>query len=178
MPKKAKETGVQWMWKPATRVAIKADVFGEVLEKIRATNDGVASNEAIVEAARPKDSPIHSLFEWDNSAAAEKYRQEQARYYARHVIKVISRPTKEKPAQTRIANICVKGSDGKSERRDAVLVMTDKEMRLQAIEDCLKLLMGIRRRFAHIVELSKIFMVIDTAVEDHFGAEGKKVEGF
>lgn len=32
----------------------------------------------LVDAARPKNSPIHKYFEWDDSIAAEKYRQRQA----------------------------------------------------------------------------------------------------
>ncbi len=42
--------------------------------------------ESIVDAARPKKSSIHHLFEWNNSAAAREYRLEQARYFARHVV--------------------------------------------------------------------------------------------
>ncbi len=30
--------------------------------------------DALLEAARPKDSPLHCLFEWDPEIAAQKYR--------------------------------------------------------------------------------------------------------
>ncbi len=30
--------------------------------------------EALIEAARPKDSPLHCLFEWDTEIAAQKFR--------------------------------------------------------------------------------------------------------
>lgn len=41
--------------------------------------EGVLSSKELLEKARPRNSPIHHLFEWDDSVAAEKYRQNQAR---------------------------------------------------------------------------------------------------
>lgn len=49
------------------------------LTKIRSQH-GVLTPEAVVEAARPADSPLHRRFEWDDAAAAEGYRREQARH--------------------------------------------------------------------------------------------------
>jgi hypothetical protein len=34
--------------------------------------------ENVVDASRAKDAPLHNCFEWDNEAAAEKYRLKQA----------------------------------------------------------------------------------------------------
>lgn len=39
----------------------------------------------VVDAARRPDSPLHSHFEWDDSAAAEKFRLDQARALIRTV---------------------------------------------------------------------------------------------
>lgn len=39
----------------------------------------------VLDAARPEDSPIHACFDWDNSAAAELWRLEQARDLIRRV---------------------------------------------------------------------------------------------
>lgn len=39
----------------------------------------------VVEAARAEDHPLHHRFEWDDSAAAEKYRLSQARQLIRVV---------------------------------------------------------------------------------------------
>ena len=35
---------------------------------------GVFGAEAVVEAARPEDAPLHSYFEWDDTEAARRYR--------------------------------------------------------------------------------------------------------
>ena len=51
----------------------------EELERIRYENDGVLLVDAIVEAASEIGSPLHKHFTWDDTEAARRYRQEQAR---------------------------------------------------------------------------------------------------
>lgn len=41
--------------------------------------DGDVRASTVVDEARPKDSPIHDQFEWDNRVAGEQYRLAQAR---------------------------------------------------------------------------------------------------
>lgn len=47
--------------------------------------DGEIRPSALIEEARPKDSPIHDAFEWNNSKAAFEYRLMQARQWIRRV---------------------------------------------------------------------------------------------
>lgn len=61
-----------------------AQVLGETLESL-----GNFTPRDVVQAARRKDSPIHSLFEWDNREAADKYRLDQARRHVNHLRVVI-----------------------------------------------------------------------------------------
>lgn len=49
------------------------------LERLREENDGLLTVAAIVEAAKDEDSPLHKHFDWDDTHAAEKYREWQAR---------------------------------------------------------------------------------------------------
>lgn len=54
-------------------------VIGEALTKISAATNGKLTPSAVVEAARNRRHPLHRFFEWDDTAAAEKWRQDQAR---------------------------------------------------------------------------------------------------
>lgn len=47
--------------------------------------DGLIVAKAVVEAAREDGSPLHDYFEWNNSKAAESYREWQARMLIRQV---------------------------------------------------------------------------------------------
>ena len=59
----------------AIRAALKA------VEK----QDGTLTPTRVVEAAKPKSSPMHDSFEWDDSIAGQKFREEQARTLIRTV---------------------------------------------------------------------------------------------
>ncbi len=54
--------------------------------------DGVLNPEVIVEKAKSAKSAMHSMFEWDNTEAAQKYRIMQAR----HIIRIFIVETKIK----------------------------------------------------------------------------------
>jgi hypothetical protein len=56
----------------------KQKLLKEVCLEIK-KRDGKITPKALVDHARSKDSPIHSLFEWNNAKAAEEYRLWQAR---------------------------------------------------------------------------------------------------
>ena len=67
---------------------IDADIVGEELERIR-VKTGQLKPEEVVKEAKPKKSPIHGAFEWDDSVAGEKYRIHQARNIIRAVRVVV-----------------------------------------------------------------------------------------
>lgn len=57
----------------------------QTLDELLEQGNGLLKPEAVVEAARPESSPLHSHFEWNDSKAAEKYRLDQARVLIRSV---------------------------------------------------------------------------------------------
>lgn len=56
---------------------------------------GVIKPQVIVKEARPKKAPLHPVFEWDDSVAAEEYRLVQARNLVRAVHVVVESPDGE-----------------------------------------------------------------------------------
>lgn len=56
----------------------------EHLEAIYAAN-GALTPSLVVDAARDPESPLHDRFEWDDSIAGERYREQQARQLIRTV---------------------------------------------------------------------------------------------
>ena len=62
------------------------DAVVSALRSIAAKNDGLLKPEDVVEAARPANSPLHTRFTWDDSAAAHQFRLEQARTLIRTTI--------------------------------------------------------------------------------------------
>ena len=58
---------------------VTPQVVGEELEKVREQGGGMIFPRAVIDHARPSDSPLHSCFEWNDTEAAEKFRIVQAR---------------------------------------------------------------------------------------------------
>jgi hypothetical protein len=51
--------------------------MADELEKIANPADGTLSFEDVLRSAKEQTSPLHCLFEWDNTTAANEYRKEQ-----------------------------------------------------------------------------------------------------
>lgn len=63
---------------------VDAQTVGELFESM--SQKGIeVTPKSVLEEGRNTDSPIHGEFEWDDTAAAEKYRLEQATQLIRHV---------------------------------------------------------------------------------------------
>src|SRR6185437_11347508 len=73
-------------WKDGARQKLSAQVVGDELERLRQTNNGELTAELALDAARPKSSPLHDGFEWDDTVAAEQHRLTQARSMIRSVV--------------------------------------------------------------------------------------------
>lgn len=60
-----------------------AQVVGEVCYELE--KQGRLTPKDLVAASRPKNAPLHNEFEWNDTAAAAKYREVQAGYIIRSV---------------------------------------------------------------------------------------------
>jgi len=75
------------------------------LNKIREEH-GLLTPRLLVDLARDEKHPLHTRFEWDDSAAAEKWRLEQAG----QLLRVTFKPAPGRPAELR-AFIAKRGED-------------------------------------------------------------------
>lgn len=70
-----------YQWKSASRIKADAQTAGEVCEQLEKTVGLTA--KSLLDASRPEDAPLHNEFEWNDTIAAERYREDQARYIIR-----------------------------------------------------------------------------------------------
>jgi hypothetical protein len=62
--------------------------IGAALDKIAAENDGKLSPQQVVERAHVRSHPLHQHFTWNDTAAADKWRLEEARSIIRSIVAV------------------------------------------------------------------------------------------
>lgn len=156
-PRKAKKPATTYAWKPGVRMAVRADVAATAIEEIRA-RDGSVTPTAVVEDARDPDHPLHRCFVWDDSEAAERYRQQQARLLVNSIRVVV---LKDDRPQQQTAWISVDVRETGKGYLPASVVMSDDDYRSQALAEALSALQGWRRRYGHLKELADVFEAID-----------------
>lgn len=137
---------------------IPAQQVGETLERILQT-EGVITARRVVEEARPEDSPLHPIFEWDDSVAAEDFRRNQARNLVRSLRVVIKQDHTETPKEI-LAFVRVHQVRGGG-YIPTVKAMSEPDSRQQVLTDALRSLQAWRRRYDHLRELETIFAVVD-----------------
>lgn len=119
-----------------------AQVLGEVLEQL---GDEVTP-KMLVKAAKPKASPIHKLFEWNNDAAAERYRLVQARMHINHLEIIIVVDDAE--TQTRAYhNVRVVEDEAERSYVHMDAVVRSEGMSAQVVAKAVHELQGWQRRY-------------------------------
>jgi hypothetical protein len=131
--------------------------------------DSKRTPEDVVAAARPKRSPIHRDFEWDDAAAATEYRLAQARYLLRS-IQVTFRNERDEPQEpTRafhsITYVTAGGTTGRA-YLPARVVWAQPELAEQVRERARQRLQAFAAQFRQYEFLSKEVAVVDALVAD------------
>jgi hypothetical protein len=113
-----------------------------------------------LEESRPKDSPTHHLFEWDDSAAAEAYRLEQAG----SIIRSITVTFEESPDEP-VRAFPIVSVGGKRSYQTMAKVMSDAEMTQSMLAQAKADLEMWSERYSRLRKvasaLSPVFDVID-----------------
>ncbi len=111
----------------------------------------------VVESARPKDSPLHSKFTWDDTKAAQEHRLWQARQLIS--VTVIHLPN-AKPTQmfVSLSPDRTKKSGG---YRHIVDVLNDEQMTAQLLQDALDDMRRFTAKYRRLEKLAKVVEAMD-----------------
>jgi hypothetical protein len=152
-----------YKWRAHAGVSIPAQVAGEELERIRVANNGRLTQDDVVSSAKPKASPLHTAFEWDDKKAAHQHRLSQAGYIIRKLDVVAIADDIAKSAPIR-AFVSVIRDDDKSYTSIAH-AMSDDELREQVIARARKELEDWQERYSDLVEFANVFSAIEQMAE-------------
>lgn len=145
-----------YQWKVGSHHKCDAKVAGKVCETL--AGEGRLTPKDLVEESRPDDAPLHGEFEWDDRAAAEAYRESQARYIIRS-IEVVVQHDGEDVGQTRAFVALQDG--GPCEYTPIDVVMSDDSRRQELLRRALSELACFKQKYRSLTELSRVFDEID-----------------
>ena len=134
---------------------VTADKAAEELQRIR-NRRGELTAKSVVDESRPEDAPLHSAFEWNDSVAGERYREQQARSLIRAVITI---ETPEVPQhRTFVLVKPARDEEASASYQPTILVVKDRDLlrdglrRLQSEVDAAQSSVGELLRLAETVE--------------------------
>ncbi len=145
-----------YQWKPFSCLKADAQAAGEQMEVLERT--GGLTPARLLDANREAGTPLHDDFEWNDTVAAEKFRENQASYIIRHLV-VNETTTAQEPVMVR-AFIGVM-EDQKPVYVGLSRVLSDAELRVQMLDNAKADLMAFRNKYNSLEELSAIFTAIE-----------------
>ena len=87
------------------QIKTNPQIVGEYCYELEQKKGGKLTPKELVEAARDVNSPLHNEFEWDDTKAAQKYREWQARYIISSIeLTIISVPAEPTRVNLHITN--------------------------------------------------------------------------
>lgn len=140
----------------------EAKVVGAHIELLRQRCKGEITPKDVVDAARSHNSPLHSFFEWDDGAAAEHYRLQQARGLIRSVVAIYTRP--DGPAIRTRAYVNIR-EPGAQAYRETSHALSQKKTRDIVLRRALEELQQWRKRYRELAEFAEIFEAADKVAE-------------
>lgn len=151
------------------RFGVDPQLVGETVATLAQENGGVCPPSALVEVSRPQGAPTHKLFTWDDDAAAEAWRRQEARNVVR-CLRVVSEGSKAKPSAFLHVNV-VSGEGPREGYAPFATVVQNDDLRGQALKEALSYLNGFRRRYRHLQELAPVIEAIEQVAETSYEHE-------
>lgn len=142
-----------YTWKRGCFLRGDAQAAGEVCRGLE--ERGELTPRALVEASRAHDAPLHRMFEWDDEAAAEKYRESQAQ----HIISSIEVvPT----GRTEPVRAFVSLAVGRTERHysSTEVALSEPDSREMVLRAALSELRAFERKYRQLAELADVLAAI------------------
>lgn len=143
----------------------QAEKVGATLKQIEKKN-GAIKPDIVVDHARPESSPLHEFFTWDDTAAAEKCRLDEASRLIRS-IRIIKpdMPTAEQPIIRAFVNVKASDDERNFEGKGYISFarsQTVESYRDQVLANAKSELQSWARRYKDLQEFSAVYAAIDT----------------
>lgn len=142
-----------YQWKAGARMSGDAQKVGEALARLE--RKGRLTPDEVVKSAKRSDSVLHQYFEWDDAAAAVKYREVQAGNLIRAVEVVVEGSSEPVRA---FVNVVTEG--GERKYMDVEAALSEQPTRDQVLADAIAELRAFEKKYAGISELAEVIDAI------------------
>lgn len=146
---------------------VPAHVVGKALESIE-EKEGKVTSASFLEYSRPETSETHSMFEWDDSIAAEKYRLRQSAAIIGQIeVEIQYIDTQQEASEIQITpvpafvNVAGKSTRASATFANVVTAHEDSALWKQVMQNALGELNTFKRKYARYKEFAKVISAIE-----------------
>ena len=147
-------------WKVKGLYPVSADTAADVINSCQ-DESGYISAKSVVDVSRPEKAPLHGCFEWNNDAAAEMWREQQARVMIKNIVTVEIEDDKREVAKTFVHVISDDKSRGYKLTDVAIHNENDREYVLKTAK---RELLAFQEKYRQLTELALVFAAIAEVV--------------
>ena len=144
-----------YQWKEGSQHKVSAAVAAEVTGRL--AEEGRLSAHELVDESRPEDAPLHCEFEWDDSVAAEKYREGQGMAIIRHLVVRIVANEQEYPTR-----VYFKVQKEANTYEPIQVILKDEDKTAKLLEQAKRELQAFKAKYAGLKELAAVISAIDS----------------
>jgi len=148
-------------------------MVGEQIEKLRLKRGGSFDAADLVNEARSKNSPLHDIFEWDDTEAAELYRRQQARHLLSCVVMVSEVQNEDKEAVRRVFVSAT--DDGTRAYTTVSHILSNTELRAKFLKKLHKELEVLQKRCEMYEDIAVMFIPLVESIEKEVGTAEQKI---
>jgi len=144
---------------PASEIPVVVKVLRR-LEK----RDGAITPAAVVKESEPANAPLHKYFTWDNTKAAQAYREVEAQRIVRSVCIMGDDPEAEEGPLRAFVNVHAAEDEESFEGRGYISVvraMQHPDYNSQVVQRAYEELVSWRKRYEALKQFGAIFQAID-----------------
>lgn len=134
---------------------VDANIAGEELASIY-NEKGRCDPADVVERSRPADAPLHACFEWDDTVAAEKYREHQAGEIIRAIVTVSEEPNAPEATVETRAFVHVEHT-----YHPISVVVQDEDKYATLMQSALNDMVSFKKRYSQLSKLQPVIQEID-----------------
>lgn len=143
---------------------VPAQTVGKEFKKIE-DEYGKLTNDLVLQKAESEESPLHSLFEWDDAVAGHKYRLQQATMLIINLAceeDEVKQPPKPVRAYYNVSEDTKKGTFVNMKS-----AFSNPESRDLILKRALKELEAFKEKYQNLAELAGVFTKIDEILKDN-----------
>lgn len=152
-------------WSIAPKNAPDANIVAAELDRLAAMNGGAVNPAIVLDAARSPDSPLHEMFEWDDTEAAERWRLHQARTIIVN-LRIVLDTAEDEPRRLTVRAYPALTAGQANDYRSIAAVVRDPARYAQLVALGKRRLREFREMFASIAEFAEVIRSIDRAIGD------------